>query len=357
MADTAEGHFECPQCGRRYPWKPKLAGRAARCKCEAHFRVPRTAGLPGDLIDPADAQTTGHAASSQPDPPHSAESAPHGAQGDAQEQQEIEDDETYALNMPGDMAGSSEPDSADSAAAAPESASADSGRCPNCNQSLKPGAVICVKCGFNLQEGRKMEIAVTADSEAGGPATDDEASEESKTAAVGMVGQRASDEAAQDTAKRQQFIDLYLPGILIVGGVVMRIFDQLYISGDATTGLVSGVIQVLVEVVLWVPMAFVGMLLAVKLLDVAFGTLGLALYKLMGVALGPGAAWSLIAYFLPGVIGFFVGGGTAFFLYWALLSLLFDLDASESFFLIIIITGLQFIIMMLGLGALVAALF
>lgn len=32
--------------------------------------------------------------------------------------------------------------------------------CPNCNNGMRPGAVVCVKCGFNLQLGTKMSTIV-----------------------------------------------------------------------------------------------------------------------------------------------------------------------------------------------------
>lgn len=42
--------FSCPSCGRRYPWKPALAGRRARCKCGAAVAVP---SAPPDADDDA----------------------------------------------------------------------------------------------------------------------------------------------------------------------------------------------------------------------------------------------------------------------------------------------------------------
>ncbi|QQE12471.1 zinc ribbon domain-containing protein [Planctomycetota bacterium] len=34
------------------------------------------------------------------------------------------------------------------------------GKCPACNQAIKDSAVICIKCGFSLAEGKRMETAV-----------------------------------------------------------------------------------------------------------------------------------------------------------------------------------------------------
>lgn len=46
----------------------------------------------------------------------------------------------------------------------------DDATCPECGQSVKPGAVICVGCGFNLKAGQKMQTDVD---EADGPAAAD----------------------------------------------------------------------------------------------------------------------------------------------------------------------------------------
>ena len=41
-------------------------------------------------------------------------------------------------------------------------------RCPNCGSTMKPDAVICVNCGFNRAEGKKLDTQVVADAPATG---------------------------------------------------------------------------------------------------------------------------------------------------------------------------------------------
>ena len=40
MADTQVAKFTCSACGRQYPWKAEIAGRAAKCKCGQALTVP-----------------------------------------------------------------------------------------------------------------------------------------------------------------------------------------------------------------------------------------------------------------------------------------------------------------------------
>ena len=35
--------FSCSECGRKFTWKPEIAGRKARCKCGSVIAVPKTA--------------------------------------------------------------------------------------------------------------------------------------------------------------------------------------------------------------------------------------------------------------------------------------------------------------------------
>ncbi len=43
----------------------------------------------------------------------------------------------------------------------PQAAATTSGLCPSCHQSMKPGSILCMACGFNMQLGRKMDGALT----------------------------------------------------------------------------------------------------------------------------------------------------------------------------------------------------
>jgi len=46
----AGGHFSCAACGRRYKWKPALAGRSATCACGRSIAVPLNSTTPDDEL-------------------------------------------------------------------------------------------------------------------------------------------------------------------------------------------------------------------------------------------------------------------------------------------------------------------
>lgn len=122
MSGSEDAKIPCESCGRTYRWNDKYAGRKVQCKCGAVMRFPDR--MPGD--EPA--------------------------------QQE---EDVYALNTGDDgipMASEAPAASAGASAKQP----ADDGHCPECAKEVRPGAIICINCGYNLKEGKKL----TTDTEA-----------------------------------------------------------------------------------------------------------------------------------------------------------------------------------------------
>ena len=109
MTEAGDQRIECPQCGKKYRWKPQLAGKKVRCKCSAVITVP--AQLPA-----------------------------------AEEQ-------TYGLDLGDSDAGIAVAQAAQSEAGGEES-------CPSCGAQVPASAVICVSCGFNLATSSQMETKV-----------------------------------------------------------------------------------------------------------------------------------------------------------------------------------------------------
>jgi hypothetical protein len=149
----------------------------------------------------------------------------------------------------------------------------------------------------------------------------------------------------EDTASGPNpIIELWLPLGLIVLGLIVRLVQEIYFTDSPAEGIVNAIIVISVEVVITVPLLLVGLFAAVKLLDLAFGPLGKALFKLLAVVLGPSAVAAIAVVLLGGsLFAVLIGGFISFGIYWGLLTVLFGLEALEAIYLIIIIWVIQYI--------------
>ena len=106
MSDSSPRDVACPGCGKTYRWQEKFAGRKVRCKaCDGVFAMPDK-------------------------PPRQA-------------------DRTERPKEPTPQVA--------------ESGGLDIETCPSCSNPVKPGAVICVRCGYNIKEGKQIRTAVESD--------------------------------------------------------------------------------------------------------------------------------------------------------------------------------------------------
>lgn len=113
MSDSKQ-RVNCPSCDKGYRWQPALVDRRVTCKqCGVEFRVPDAPGI-GVLIEP--------------DP--------------------IDQTDTYELDY----------DAKADIPASPihHAAPANNGKCPSCNSPVREGAMLCLNCGFNMAEGKKL---------------------------------------------------------------------------------------------------------------------------------------------------------------------------------------------------------
>lgn len=116
MSDPHDARFACEGCGKRYRWKPELAGRKVRCKCGQIMRVPQQS--PGEEqareyeIDLADLEPRADQGQTSSSPPSSP-----------------------ALS------------------------------CPSCGGDMSAGSVLCLQCGYNLSTGRKTKGVSDSDVE------------------------------------------------------------------------------------------------------------------------------------------------------------------------------------------------
>lgn len=112
MSD-AQQRVACPGCSKGYRWQESLVGREVHCKqCGTQFRVPDAPGV-GIAIE------------------------------------SIAEDGTYDLDL----------DAQQDTPASSEfhAAPANNGKCPSCNSPVRDGAMLCMNCGFNMAEGKKIE--------------------------------------------------------------------------------------------------------------------------------------------------------------------------------------------------------
>lgn len=278
--------FECPNCGKAYRWQSKIAGKKVKCACTQKFRVPMSStGDPepdGPLVGQRQTPAPSNPAAPAPKPKPAAP-----------------EPDPYELDLPDDApAGDTAPISARSPSAAQSSGG---GKCPSCNSPLRPGAVICLNCGFNVAAGSKLKTVVEADP----PGEQDTPAKgrggESFVSVPAAVGEervaartKLQDDLAADTAKRHHFQEKTLPMILIGIGFAFLLINTMVLApkvmddwGLASTGeaRVAAIIDSGLLFVIQLPCLFIGILIISSLFGSAFGSLTDALKKLTTLAL------------------------------------------------------------------------
>lgn len=140
MGSSSDGKVRCEHCNKAYAWQEKYAGKKVRCKCGQVMRFPAqnpaANGVELELnLDSGIDLNLGSSAQSKP--ANQSLKTPDGK-----------------LNVPppANMGGPS---------------------CPSCKSTVRPGAVICVNCGFHLKEGSKINTAVGVQMTGGGRVYDE----------------------------------------------------------------------------------------------------------------------------------------------------------------------------------------
>jgi hypothetical protein len=135
----------CPKCRQKYRLKDELAGKKAKCaKCGESIHVPAAA--------PVAASAAPAAKTSAPKPPAPKPTAPKPIAAVAPAKPVIAD----ALPDLSDLFDDSFPVAAQPSRL--ESTSSGSS-CPKCGGALSANAVVCVKCGYNKQTGKKLSTS------------------------------------------------------------------------------------------------------------------------------------------------------------------------------------------------------
>ena len=282
MSDAIGARVACPSCGTNYRWKPELGGKKVRCKCGNPFEIP---AFP-----------------------------PVGAAGAG----------------PIELA----------VGAAPPA------RCPSCGGEIKPTAVICLNCGFNLKTGQALNTQM-------GDVPVPPGVVPAMLAAMGKPSATAKAlEEREDDAGSNELYDLYLPAGMIALGVLI-VFCQAYFAqtfdayGGATGGFLTAITAVGATLLVSVPLLLGGLMAAAKIGGIGFGPIHLAIFKLTAISLGPSAIADMIAVLLTWTIdetGWAAGMFALFAkigIYWALIAALFNLDLGETMLTVVVIYFVQ----------------
>src|SRR5258708_17434022 len=126
MGTSEPSSFDCQACGKQYRWKAELAGKRVKCKCGAPLTVPKA--------------------------PASEVAVPIA----------VASDDPFAEALA-------------SAAAAEEAggyaiAANEGPRCAGCAGPMEPGAVVCMRCGYNVKLGTKLGVEVAGQVAVAAPA-------------------------------------------------------------------------------------------------------------------------------------------------------------------------------------------
>jgi hypothetical protein len=108
-----------------------------------------------------------------------------------------------------------------------------------------------------------------------------------------------------DHFEGNRFKNLYLPLILIFGTAFFNVIAEVYFKHNASSGIIAASVQMVSKLAIEIPCMLIACVLAVKLLDAAFGPLGPAILKLSSIALAPDAIFDVMVF-----IAFLIGRAT-----------------------------------------------
>jgi hypothetical protein len=127
MGSSSEGKVRCKHCNKAYAWQEKYAGKKVRCKCGEVMRFPAQCPTEDGM------------------------------------ELELNLDSGIDLNLGASKGGAKAPaalGTPDGKINVPPPANMGGPSCPSCKATVRPGAVICVSCGYHLKAGNKINTAV-----------------------------------------------------------------------------------------------------------------------------------------------------------------------------------------------------
>jgi hypothetical protein len=154
-----------------------------------------------------------------------------------------------------------------------------------------------------------------------------------------------------DPWQGDKFRNLYVPIALLLAASLINIVVNAYFLKNASVGIRSATIRMGITLLIDIPVMLLACLLAVKLLDAAFGPVMPAILKLSSIALAPDALMLMIALvgfwvghaagiasmLIGGLLGLVIGWALSLALYFWLFTYYFDMNVGEAYRLIILI--------------------
>lgn len=304
MSQSASKIFVCPHCRKRFQWTTRIADRKAQCPaCGKRIRIPTVPGRVAEAIDPLP-----ESHSKRKNDPQSS---------------------TYDLDLTGIDETIVEPPPT-----AAQQAAAETGRCPACNQSINPGAVICIKCGYNLRKGKRLQTKVAEGEEAAAQAAALPASVAGSPLASigGSSAVTSSLEKREDDFSDNRLQDIYIPAAVLAIGLLWRVVRDLLLTDLGFTHMLQ---RTGVELLIVLPLIFGGSILIAMVLSTTFGGLSTTLLKLAAIVVAPEIFGDLMemwlgAAFAWGFPGIFLIAPIYFGMYFGAFTYFFDLDPTEA---------------------------
>ncbi len=330
---AADATVSCPACAKRVRFKPELAGKKLRCTCGQVFRMPKD---PAGQAEAIHDNVTAHGSSLEK---NKADEAAAAAAEMAKKSLKVDPGAGGAYDLSDDSVSILPKEEKK----APAVAGGNKGKCPKCGSKLKPQAVICINCGFNLQAGTQVATEVEKPQSTGSSVLDAYAA----TARARGINIEEEEAAA---ARKARITELYAPiGLAVAGVLAMFATAALFVPAGTTFQLVSVMIEVGVQLILRLPFLVLAIFLTAKIMQVSFGPFMTALLKLVGLAFFTAGVGGL----LDGVVNHFTEGFGAVFItpfihlaiFWGLSVFLFGLDFLETMVLYLLSSFLPMMVM------------
>ncbi len=165
MASDGSDKVRCKSCDRKYTWVEKYAGKKVRCKCGEAIRFPteppvaevESLELELNLDSGIDLNLN--------DPPPTKDPAPNAGVMDLSLDLNLDEGSTGGAGGTGGTGGAG---GAGAGGGGGKTSGGGDGACPNCGAQARPGAVLCVACGYHFHEGTQAQTQLDTEDEASG---------------------------------------------------------------------------------------------------------------------------------------------------------------------------------------------